>query len=557
MKNLNFNKFREKKSVKTKTLFKLVLMFSFVALISCSNEPETIQNPVEESQNNLNARFSGSLQLIDGVLVFPDKRTLQSLGDSYRGGVDGQNKFNRIIRDLQSNGFKSLTPIIDTKDTIINSFVKRKRERLIELENNFGMSKGQLSSKEIQMKDDIIADPFFSTILNENREIIVGDEFFKYTELGLYFCRVENKVDLYNYLKNMTPAERITILTKNREVFSKDKRSSEDYIENVGSGITHFCKVIVEDKTHDDGYGGGGGGSSYNPPAPQAILNAQSLGTCVVEEQGFFEDVFGASEDCYDHYSDNRRSITSFWNQNYFIYASIGSSISLEKRKVLDFWLFSIVWWDNSYADKMVLGVNTISYKYNFNVPMFNQAQYNYSTTFFEYNGTKYNLNGQVIPTVPTGQGKFVFDTDSNQNVLDITVLGYNHQIDSDRANSYINDVVNALINISVMPQIEKQRLQGDKNNGNLKVNILYAVPFTNNVRFITSNVAWRENDAHRISHYFDFNFVFTYKNTYSGYADYLSGLNGATSYTEVKADIYGAALHNNEWRGRRLTYKQ
>ncbi len=69
--------------------------------------------------------------------------------------------------------------------------------------------------------------------------------------------------------------------------------------------------------------------------------------------------------------------------------------------------------------------------------------------------------------------------------------------------------------------------------------------------------MAWRENNSHRIVHYFDFNFLFTWNNGYSGYGDYLNGLNVATDYTEVKADIYGAALHNNEWRGSRLTYIQ
>lgn len=425
------------------------------------------------------------------------------------------------------------------------------------MEKELGINSKIYSDGEYSINDDLIKDPFFSTILNENREIIIGEDFYKYTELGLYFCKKSDRKILYDYLENLTTAERISIITKNREPQKKRSKSDEGQIENVGNGISHFYKLMYIDPDKLDPDYQGGGGGSYTPPAPPAILNAPYLGLCVVEGQGFFEGIFGVTEDCYDHYSNNRRVITSFWNQNYLIYASIGSSVSLEKRNVLDFWLFSIVWWDNSFADKMALGVNSINYKYNFNVPMFNQSEYNYATTFFEYNGTKYNINGQVIPTMPTGKGKFIFDTDSNQNVLDITVLGYNHKIDNNQLNGYIDDVVNAIVSNSVMPQIEKQRLQSDKNNGNLKANVLYAVPFTNNVKFITTDVAWRENNVHRITHYFDFNFLFTYKSTYSGYSQYLNGLNGATSYTEVKADIYGAALHNNEWRGRRLTYSE
>ncbi len=32
--------------------------------------------------------------------------------------------------------------------------------------------------------------------------------------------------------------------------------------------------------------------------------------------------------------------------------------------------------------------------------------------------------------------------------------------------------------------------------------------------------------------------------------------LSGATKYSNVTVDLYGAALHNGEWRGRRLILK-
>ena len=35
------------------------------------------------------------------------------------------------------------------------------------------------------------------------------------------------------------------------------------------------------------------------------------------------------------------------------------------------------------------MGVNNMTYTYNFNVPVYNSAQYNYQTTFFEYNNVK------------------------------------------------------------------------------------------------------------------------------------------------------------------------
>ena len=48
---------------------------------------------------------------------------------------------------------------------------------------------------------------------------------------------------------------------------------------------------------------------------------------------------------------------------------------------------------------------------------------------------------------------------------------------------------------------------------------------------------------------------MITWNSNSSGFGDYLMGLNGATSYTNVKADVYGAALRNNQWGGSSLLY--
>ncbi len=427
MKNLKLNQERKKLFFKhgfLKIKFLLLLLIATASglFISCQDEldVQTATNS-NEQEKNITARLGNGIQIVDGIIEFSDSQTLHKMGNDYKNSVAGQNEFNDLIRELQSKGFKSLTPIFGEKDTErIKDFLQHKRERLIQLEVDLGIKNQIYSTSDIKLEDEIIADPFFSALLNENREIIVGDVFYKYTELGLYYCNKEQKNVLFDYLENLTPTDRILIITKNRSMVGI-KGGENEFIENIGDGISHFvCKIVPDDP--GDGGSGGGGGSGYIPPTP-AILNVLSLPICAVDEQGFFEGFFGASEDCYVHYSNNRRTKTSFWNQNYHIYSAIGSSISLEKRNVIRFLWWSTVYWDNSFADKIELGVNTISYKYNFNVPMFNQALYNYSTTFFEYNGTKYNVNGQVIPTVPTSNGNFVFDTNSNQSVIDITVL--------------------------------------------------------------------------------------------------------------------------------------
>jgi hypothetical protein len=50
---------------------------------------------------------------------------------------------------------------------------------------------------------------------------------------------------------------------------------------------------------------------------------------------------------------------------------------------------------------------------------------------------------------------------------------------------------------------------------------------------------------------------MITWKSDYSGAGDYLQGLNGATKYTKVEADIYGAAYKSGQLGGSRLTYSE
>jgi hypothetical protein len=524
------------------------LATSFAFISSCSDEP------VGSKQENAIQSIS-DLQVVDGIIQISNKSSLTNIAKAYQKDAQGQNEFNNAIKTLQKNGFKPLTPIFEANDSKrIETFVKDKIKRLEKLESDLGITSKTISSSTIKLEDEIIADPFYSTLLNENREIVVGDDIYKYTELGLYFCKKEDKQILYDFLNNMTPAERMTIITKNRTSTGIQYPNNE-LLEDVGSGISHFNKMLAPDPCdHNWAMDFCAGGSGPAPQVQQAVLNASNLGACAVETQGFFEHIFGASEDCNDYYNDNRRIQTSFWNQNFLVYASVGTSARFQKQESAVWG--AITWWEKSYATKMELGVNYVTYKYNYNVPMYNQGYFNYSTTFFEYNGTKYNVNGQVIPTVPTGSGNFKFNTNSNQKVIDIWVLGANLQLDNGQVNSYIDQALNQLIS-QINAYDVKQELLAKKASGDLKANIIYAVPFGNSVKFITANAGWKANDEHVITQYFDFNFTFTYKNSYETTGDYLSGLNGATSYTEVKAEVYGAALHNNLWRGRRLIYNQ
>lgn len=557
-----------------KKLFYLFLSIVLFSNFSCSSIDDN--KPTTEYKCDLSA-----VKIDNDIVTIPSKEYLSQIVNEYKKGVTQQNNFNNKIKELQNNGFHPLSPCFDgLSKKQIEEFVIRKRDRINQRNVDYGLyNREDIRDYELDLDDDLVSDPVLSSLLNEQREIIIADIFYKYTELGLLYIQKDSKQTLLDYINNKTPIEKYNLIIQHKNEFSSTDYP-EEKIESLGGGLESFriLSVLHTDPAYngdgEGGYNSGGSndgniGGTNGTGQGSVIVPGTSTGTttsnsgngefnplsfegCTIESQGFFEDIFGESESCYEYYNDNRRVKVKFWNQNLFIISSIGCKTKLQKREHLDLLIGSISWWEKSYATQLRLGVNNVTFKYNFNVPMYNQAQYNYETTFFEYNGTKYNINGQVIPTVPTSAGCFNFPVNNVGNVVDITFSGVNLQLDNGQINQAIDTALNQLLS-AIQSSPIGQELLAKKSNQTLEIRAVYAKPFANSVIFILSKQNWSSNDDNEIVHYFDFNFMFTYNSSYSSAQDYLQGLNGATNYYLINADVYGAALHNNFWKGRRL----
>lgn len=517
--------------------------FGLIALsftiFSCDNAEES--NKQDENQKN----GIESIKVVDGTVEIENKTTLRNLFNSYKESAEQQNDFHNEIRHIQNEGFKPLTPIFDENDSDkIEKFIAEKKAKLHQRNEEYGVF-SKSAENEISLDDELIEDPAFARLLNEDREIIVGDSLYKYTETGLYMCKTENKEKLHNYLEKLTSSQKKQQLQKIKSMTAK---APAEYTE-VGDGIVRFVPQKIEEISPD--YSGGGGGSTAIAPTPSTSprLIKQNLEIAYVEKNSIWEKVFGASDKSEDYYSDNRRIQVSFWNQNYFIFSSVGCSARLQKREKT----LGVSYWEKSYADVIELGVNSIQYDYKFNTAKFDQAAYNYKTVFFEYNGVKYNIDGKILTKLPTSGPGFIFDTGHPEEGL--TIFIHNNEYDLLNAKE-LNLAIDNLVKLfaqNIPSWADKTLLNNKIKNESLVYNVVKAPSLSNKVTFRTMNVKWGQNDENAITHYFDFNFVFTWKSNYNGIDDYLKGLIGATTYSNVSADIYGAALHNNEWKGRRL----
>ncbi len=63
------------------------------------------------------------------------------------------------------------------------------------------------SDSDIDDEDELIADSYFASLLNDKREIQIGDMIYKYTEYGVFYTNVKNISELYSYLTDLSLAK--------------------------------------------------------------------------------------------------------------------------------------------------------------------------------------------------------------------------------------------------------------------------------------------------------------------------------------------------------------
>ncbi|WP_432223113.1 hypothetical protein ACRASX_16340 (plasmid) [Flavobacterium sp. TMP13] len=518
--------------------FKYLICLSILFTYSCDTELK--ENDLKEIKNL--SILSDEIKLLDeGVLKINNKFSLNNIVNSFKENVTNQNDFYEEIRSIQKKGFKPLTPVFEKNDNVkIQDFIVSKKSRTESLNIKYGITKKSNDIEEVALDDELISDPVLSSLLNEEREIVVGDSLYKYTETGLYFCKVSNKQKLYEYLNK-----------KNNSLTQKSLNNNLGEVILVAEGVNKFTPAqtkLMMMPEDPEGGGWGGGGSTPIPPANPQLIK-QNLDIAYIEKNSIWEKVFGASDKSEDYYSDNRRIQVSFWNQNYFIFSSVGCSARLQKREKT----LGISYWEKSYADIIELGINDVQYDYKFNTPVYNHAQYNYNTVFFEFNGLSYTIDGRVVTKIPTNGPRFIFDTGDPEKGLTIFIHHNEYELlNAKKLNEVIDNLAKTFVS-NLPSSYDKLILDKKIKDQTLTYNVVKAPSLSNKVTFKTLNVVWNRNDENEITHYFDFNFFFTWKSKYEKPEEYLKGLSGATTYSNVSIDLYGAALHNNQWRGRRL----
>lgn len=230
---------------------------------------------------------------------------------------------------------------------------------------------------EYSPSDSIIADAQFAQLVNANREIQVGDTVYKYFGNGVAYAPVQSIKELEDF---------------NPERYLSTTRSSlalgtRTIVDNV-----HFqaLQYRVDEFDEDASIGGIGGGSSTTPN-PSSTSNILKLndGTIIPEgnirsinyydkgDGSFFHrlwnGLWGRNVVAINKFSKRRKLCMNFFDQNYIVYANIGTTVKMQKK-------VCGIWW-NIKAQEIVQGWNCITLKCTFDKPVIQNIPSNSSSS--------------------------------------------------------------------------------------------------------------------------------------------------------------------------------
>ncbi|VAW16111.1 hypothetical protein MNBD_BACTEROID03-1284 [hydrothermal vent metagenome] len=331
----------------------------------------------------------------DGILSFENEALLaENLNTkSYEGlRVD--------IRKLRNNGFVPLNPMFDENDSAAEQEYMSRRAKKAK-KHNFFFTNKTFNKEDADLEDDVITDPKFAAILNEDREIYVGNKFYKYTPYGLFFSKRKYKKHLLKYLKELSTSK-TGKSTATQMLRERDCKNMLKGGGNTGKGenITAIDdKISLYSSCGGAGgisIGGGGSGGSSSTPDPAYPFELKSdLPVCYVKKNSLWQMVFGPAETCHDYFDSKRRIKSKFWSQSYFVYASIGTSVKYQKK----YWLG---WQTSNAVDFTEMGINNATFTYKNKISIFDQTFKDIQNdVLIRWKNTVWTADGRQLTNLP------------------------------------------------------------------------------------------------------------------------------------------------------------
>jgi hypothetical protein len=337
---------------------KSFIFLSFLALGLNSCENELVET--DSTQN-----FKDEVTIKNGRLSFQSKEAFARVYKEYAEASD--EKLIKYFQPLYENGFYSLRPIASEENEkfLYDHYIKIVRNNPMRGTAN---KSGEDIFDYLDDLEDIVGDDTFSAFLNNDAEILVADEIYKYTDVGLFISKEEKYNILQDLLDTKSISKDLTIETAESAKQAILAEYPNDGLTAINGDVSYFKLLYVD----PDG-GSGGGSGPYNPtpgspastdPSYNSFLN--NLSNCT-PHSGLFGNLFGDNNVCIDKYENRRRVKTKAFNYNYFLVYHLGVKCVHQYRGWTGFWRVEA-------TDEIRLVVEAAQFQYDLDALLGNNA---------------------------------------------------------------------------------------------------------------------------------------------------------------------------------------
>lgn len=455
------------------------------------------------------------------------------------------NEFKKELQVFNKRGFKTLLPLIDEgnaeqmeiyankKLSEMRGFIQAYHPDAINL---------RLSEDELDVDvddDEIIADPYFASVLNEDREILVDNKVYRFTEKGLFYTNVDNYDNLDKTIQMIQPC--------------KINRTDEGEI-NVGNGVVAFIpqainNICIQGTKVCCSPDRGIGDHSNGPSALARDKIRDNLKVCEYRSN-VLNKLFGPSEKCIDKFDDRRRIKVKTWAQNYLIFASTGVKVKSQKRSLR-------VWWANK-IEELELGYSIASFKYTGIGDWPSSATVNPPDFHYELNGYIVDQYGRCVSGTTPARNLFDnFPLPNDQQSLKIWVYKPIQEVIKSLTGNSITHIeysgkdFNMAVRKMVENGVKELKRKGKNINGKPEAVIIFDDPEWNNINFVYTNWKSVKTNENKISKVFDWSTAeIGIKSGGSGTRPTYSSPKRPKDFNIV---CYGMGRKGSTWKGGRV----
>ncbi len=510
-----------------KTSFSTALIAATVLLSSCRNDV------LQENSGQQNVIVS-DIQVVDGHLKFISKQSLSNYIDIIKQQNESSEN-NRVIKST------SITHDIPNFTSLKDAIRSKKMIKSVSVSNEDELD---FDPTLMLKSEQLLPDPVLEYVISPEFRIDVGDRKYKITEFGTFSVKDNNNINLDSIVSSFdTTNIQATLLYEDTYDIGNDVQFVDSYglLSGEKSIVNNDCYLVEE----------------FTPTSPliksmNPTSNTQTYGLNSYKWESktwvgkALSWLFG--KDAYrENYHDSKhRTQAELFQVNYGFYASTGFKVKFQVRKKFLF----ISYWVQEYADDIVVGIEELDGKMNFNaIPgdFFNKAYSTFTST----------LQGHTNNIIYTGLGSPTFLSDWSKELLNI-ICGIMPNVDWDKwkidpykyTKSLDKDLIygqlNSLTGKYIYNPIKKQVLPKDPRVAYL----FYGQNKQEAKSFISGIVSYGRSQSKTI--YFSQSAGFTV--SWGSSAGVSAGGYIPVQYTIENVKIFGAVKWNGIWRGVRFT---